>query len=533
MQQGLQRLLYLFEDCVLDVDRRELRRGTDLVAVQPQVFDLLVYLVVNRDRVISREDLLASVWQGRIVSESALDSRINAARSAIGDSGQEQRLIKTLPRKGIRFVGAVREELERERAVGANLSGAVADPARVAADKPSVAVLPFANMSADPDQEYFTDGITEDIITELTRFSDLLVIARNSCFQYKGKAIDVRQIGRELGVRYVVEGSIRRDVNRIRVTAQLVETETGTHRWGERYDRELKDVFGLQDEITHTIVAVVASHVNRAEGERTLLKPPATWAAYDYYLRAVECYRTFYRPVRIEAIHETRAWLDQCLTIDPNYARGYVLRSTTLTSTYAIPLNDDYYDPSILDQALQAATKAVELDPLLPQAHAQLGYVLAFMGTHEAAIAEFEQAFALNPNFTDWRVIVALVWAGKAEKAIEVGRAHCRLDPHAYAIAQGYWGLAHLVLKRHEDALPLLREFVARSVNHLMGRVWLASLYGHLGRLEEAQVQNREILRIYPGWTIEDHQRRRAPYWCAEYAAHVEDGLRKARLGDQ
>jgi len=525
-------LLYLFEDCVLDVERRELRRGTDLVAVQPQVFDLLVYLVGNRDRVISRDDLLASVWQGRIVSESALDSRINAARSAIGDSGHEQRLIKTLPRKGIRFVAVVREKHKPESVVEPHRSAEVVGPPQVAPDRPSIAVLPFANMSADPDQEYLSDGITEDIITELTRFSELVVIARNSSFQYKGKAVDIRQVGRELGVRYVVEGSIRRDANRVRVTAQLVEAETGAHRWGERYDRELRDVFELQDEMARTIVAVVASHVNRAEGERTLLKPPATWAAYDYYLRAAECFGTFYRPVRIEAVRETRAWLEQCLAIDPNYARGYVLRSTTLTATYAIPLNEDYYDPSILDEAFRAATKAVELDPRLPPAHAQLGYVLAFMGKHEAAIAEFDRAFALNPNFTDWRVIVALVWAGNAEKAIEAGRAHSRLDPHAYVIAQGYWGLAHLVLKLHEDALPLLREFVARSVNHLMGRVWLASLYGHLGRLEEAQVQGREILRIYPGWTIEDHQRLRAPYWCPEYAAHVEDGLRKAGLGD-
>jgi TolB-like protein len=386
----------LFEDCVLDIDRRELRRGTDLVSVQPQVFDLLVFLVDNRERVISRDDLLASVWKGRIVSESALDSRINAARSAIGDSGREQRLIKTLPRKGIRFVGAVREELNRQRAVGANLSGEVAGPARIAADKPSVAVLPFANPSADPDQGYFSDGITEDIITELTRFSELMVIARNSSFQYKGKAIDVRQIGRELGVRYVVEGSIRRDAGQVRITAQLVETQNGAHRWGERYDRELKDVFALQDEITRTIVGVVASHVTIAEVERTLLKPPATWAAYDYYLRAIESYRTFHSPVRIEAIYDTRRRLDQCLAIDPNYARAHALRSTTLTSTYLTPVDGDYYKVSVLEAAFESASKAVELDPKLPDGHAQLGYVLASKGLHDAAIAEFERAFSLK-----------------------------------------------------------------------------------------------------------------------------------------
>jgi adenylate cyclase len=524
-------LPFVFEDFVLDGDRRELRRDGDLVAIEPKVFDLLVYLVATRQRVVTKDDLIGEVWDGRIVSDSALTTAVNAARVALGDSGEAQRLIKTLPRKGFRFVGEVREQ-EAAGTAETDVATAVQKVSLALPDRPSLAVLPFANMSAAPDQEYFSDGITEDTITELARFSELMVIARNSSFQYKGKAIDVRQIGRELGVRYVVEGSVRRDADQVRITAQLVETRDGAHRWGERYDRELKDVFALQDEITRTIVAVVASHVTSAEVERTLLKPPATWAAYDYYLRAIGSYRTFHRPVRIEAVYETRRRLDQCLAIDPNYARAHALRSTTLTSTYLTPVDGDYYEASVLEAAFESASKAVELDPKLPDGHAQLGYVLATKGLHEAAIAEFELAFALNPNFTDWRVIVALVWAGQAERAIEAGRAHLRLDPHAYAAALGHWGLAHLVLKRHEDALPLLREFVARSVNHLMGRVWLASLYGHLGRIAEAQVQNREIFRIYPGWTIEDHQRRRAPYWCAEYAAHIEDGLRKAGLGD-
>ena len=526
-------MLYSFEDFALDTATRELRRSGELLSVEPKVFDLLAHLIANRERVVSKDDLIAAVWNGRIVSESALTTCINAARAALGDSGEAQRLIKTLPRKGLRFIGVVSEGTQPSTAAALLAPEETTGPALALPDKPSVAVLPFTNISGDIDQEYFADGITEDIITELARFTELLVIARNSSFQYKSKAIDVRQVGLELGVRYIVEGSIRRDANRVRISAQLVETQTGAHRWGERYDRELKDVFALQDEITRTIVAVVASHVNRAEAERTLLKPPATWAAYDYFLRAIESFRTFHRPVRIEAIDDTRRWLDQCLVNDPNYARAHALRSTTLTSTYSVPLNSDYYNPSVLGAAFEAATKAVELDPYLPEAHAQLGYVLAFKGLHEAANAEFEQAFALNPNFTDWRVTIALVWAGQAERAIELGRAHWRLDPHAYAIAQGHWGLAHLVLKRHEEALPLLREFVARSVNHLMGRVWLASLYGHLGRLEDARVQRREIFRIYPNWTMEVHQRLRAPNWCAEYAAHVEDGLRKAGLGNK
>ena len=201
-------LRYLFDDCVLDTSRRELRRGAAPVAVEPQVFDLLVHLVRHRDRVVSKDELLATVWHGRIVSEFALFNRINAARSAIGDSGNRQRLIKTLPRKGLRFVGDVCEG--KPAAATGTQVGPPASPSLALPDRPSIAVLPFANMSGDPDQDYFADGISEDLITGLARIRWLFVIARNSSFIYKGRAVDVSQVARELGVRYVLEGSVRR-----------------------------------------------------------------------------------------------------------------------------------------------------------------------------------------------------------------------------------------------------------------------------------------------------------------------------------
>ena len=276
---------YLFEDYALDTDRRELCRCGDVVRIEPQAFDLLEYLIRNRERVVSRDDLIACIWGGRIVSDSAMTTRINAARYAIGDTGKAQRLIKTVPRKGIRFVGTVREE-EASGSLGSDVSLRPSTSYPSLPDKPSIAVLAFTNMSGDPGQEYFSDGITEDIITELSRFSELFVIARNSSFQYKGRSPDIRQVGRELGVRYVLEGSIRRAGDRVRISAQLIDAVTGAHRWAERYDRELKDVFAVQDEVSRTIVAILVAHVNKAEAERTLLKPPATWQAYDFFMRA-------------------------------------------------------------------------------------------------------------------------------------------------------------------------------------------------------------------------------------------------------
>ena len=246
---------YLFDNQILDTDRRELKRGSRPVAVEPQVFDLLVHLVENRDRVVSKDDLIASVWGGRIVSDSTLTTRINAARRAVGDSGEKQKLIRTIARKGLRFVGAVHIQPEGiEPAPSAVRTGeGLREPTRsvpTPPDRPAIAVLPFTNMTGDPGQEYFSDGISEDIITALSKLRWFFVIARNSSFIYKGKAVHLKQVAEELGVGYVVEGSVRRAGDRVRITVQLNDVGTGSHIWAERYDRSLADVFALQDEIT-------------------------------------------------------------------------------------------------------------------------------------------------------------------------------------------------------------------------------------------------------------------------------------------
>jgi TolB-like protein len=239
-------VLYLFEDFVLDTKRRELRRGTTLLSIEPKVFDLLAFIILNRERVVSRDDLLSSVWDRRIVSESALTTCINAARSAIADSGDEQRLIKTLPRKGIRFVGSVREEQMATDAGAADKPAESIRPALALPDKPSIAVLSFNNLSSGGEPDHFGDGMADDIITALSRFSELFVIARNSSFSYRDKSTDVQQIGRELGVRYVLQGSIRRDGDRVRISVQLIDAKTSAQCWAERYDRRLEHIFAIR-----------------------------------------------------------------------------------------------------------------------------------------------------------------------------------------------------------------------------------------------------------------------------------------------
>src|SRR6185437_1158876 len=272
---------FVFGDCVLDPDRREFTRRSEVVSVGPKVFDLLVHLVRNRERVVSKDDLLRAVWGGRIVSESTMTSHINAVRKAIGDSGEEQRLIRTVARKGVRFVAEVRE------APPSDGVDALDADALLLPDKPSIAVLPFHNLSGDPEQEYFADGVVEDVIAALSRIRWLFVIARNSSFTYKGRPVDVKQVGRELGVRYVLEESVRKAAHKVRITGQLIDATTGGHLWADRFEGTLDDIFELQDQVAASVVCAIAPQLQQAEIERAKRKPTESLDAYDYYLRGM------------------------------------------------------------------------------------------------------------------------------------------------------------------------------------------------------------------------------------------------------
>jgi TolB-like protein len=311
---------FLFGGYALDVDRRELRRGSELIRTGPQVFDLLVYLVRNRHRVVTKDEVLEVVWRGRIVSESTLTSHMNAARKAIGDSGEEQKLIRTVARKGFRFIGPVIEEPSDgglPKQTGSRDPGtAPPAPALTLPEKPSVAVLPFQNLSGDPEQEYFADGVVEDIITALSRMRWLFVIARNSSFTYKGQAVDVKQVGRELGVRYLVEGGVRKAANRVRITAQLIDATTAVHIWADRFDGAIEDVFELQDRMAASVVGAIAPTLEQAEIERAKRKPTGNLDAYDVFLRGMAC---FYQRSS-EATSEALSLFCRAITLDPNFS---------------------------------------------------------------------------------------------------------------------------------------------------------------------------------------------------------------------
>jgi adenylate cyclase len=361
-------LRYLFEEYAFDTDRRELHRGADVVSVAPQVFDLLDYLIRNRERVVTKDELINTVWNGRNVSDAALTTRLNVARSAVGDSGEEQRLIKTLPRKGFRFVGQVREARE----VAGPDPGDTHESAPAVPDKPSIAVLPFANMSDDPEQEYFANGMVEDIITALSRFKSLFVIARNSSFTYKGRAVDIKQIGRELGVRYVLEGSVGKAAGRVRISGQLIEASTGAHLWAEKFDGALGDVFELQDAVTERIVGAIEPSIKQAEINRARTKPTSNLDAYDYYLRAFQQALLYTR----EGSDASLNYIRKAIALDP----GYALAKAYLSIIYMVRWIQGWGAPGEREKGLATAREAIVLDPDDPSVLRWAGHTLGYWG---------------------------------------------------------------------------------------------------------------------------------------------------------
>ena len=666
---------YLFAGHTLDADRRELRRGTDSIAVEPQVFDLLIYLVENRDRVVSKDDLIGSVWGGRIVSDSTLTSRVNAARKAVGDSGEDQKLIRTIARKGLRFVGEVRIQSNRDnsaqtrkiaailvadvagysRLAGADedrilarlrtlrsdlvdptiavhhgrvvkrtgdglivefrsvvdavrcaievqsgmaernagvapdkriefrvgihlgdvveeadgdlmgdgvniaarlegvckpggvcLSGAAYEQVRdrvretfsdlgekalknigrpvrayevtldgMAAsaglgaqeksprltlpDKPAIAVLPFTNMSGDPEQEYFSDGISEDIITALSKLRWFFVIARNSSFTYKSKAVHMKQVADELGVGYVLEGSVRKGGDRVRITAQLNDAATGSHIWAERYDRDLADVFAVQDEITEAIVAAIEPQLYAAENFRAQRKPPDSIDAWDLVMRALSHYWRVTRQDNVVA----QALLEKAIAIDPDYGQA----SGVLAASHMFCVHMGWADrASVAPVAERAALAAIRADGEDPWAHLALGHVHLFGRRFDDSLAEFELALRLNPNFSVAQGYygLALSYCGRWQEAAQAASRALRLSPRdpLLAIYNGIAAYAQFVGRNYDEAIRLARQALRERADFVGAHRVLTAAAGMAGQTQVAAAGLEELRRAQPNISL-------------------------------
>jgi len=494
-------LLYRFENFVLDANRRELRQGDGLVAVEPQVFDLLEYLIRAWDRVVSRDDLLSVVWRGRIVSEATLSSRVNSARTAIGDTGAEQRLIRTLPRKGLRFVGAVREISDSPpEPAEATLEGVTArasDP-----EGPSIAVLPFTNMSGDPEQDYFADGMAEEIITALSRCSGLFVIARNSSFTYKGKPVDIRRVGRELGVGYALEGSVRRSGERLRISGRLIDATSGAHLWADRFEGDLRDVFELQDRISESVVAAIEPALRFAEIGRHKRNPPSKLHAYDLLLRAYGLEHDF----TAESMTAALNCLDQALAVDPTYAPAMAAAAYCHAQRHFqgwAPQDDTHRAESV-----RLAWRAVELAPN----DAQVLWMAAFavwnmaQEEREAAPELFNRSLMINPNSA-----MALTLAGWVEtmrgnqgagrEMIARARRLNPSDPRGWLMS-GAMAIAAVIDGNYSEAITWAEKALVQNRRFAVALRVLAVALVNVGQRDRAARVVQELLKVEPELTI-------------------------------
>ena len=418
-------MIYRFEDCELDTVQFELRRGGVAVETQPQVFELLRYLIERRERMVSKDELFSEIWSGRIVSDAALSSRIKAARHAIGDDGTAQRLIRTVHGRGFRFVGEVEGDADAPGPATPAAEAKFADGSP-ALREPSVAVLPFTNLSGDPSQEYFSDGITEDIITELSKYRSFLVVARNSSFSFKGRDVTPRQIAAELGVRYILQGSIRRSADRIRITCQLTDAQQGTQIWGSRFEGELSDIFDLQDEISSSIAGAVEPEIAVAEVDRVRRAVPENMVAWDYLQRG-KWHLWHYTP---EDGLKAQGFFERAIAIEPDLSAAHSGLSLTLCHQALFAWEED--QAAILSRAKQAANNAMTLDPRDAFGFYCMGRACTLTGEHDAALTALERALELNPNFalTYFGLAFTLVWFGRAEEALPHLEKVIRLSPN-------------------------------------------------------------------------------------------------------
>jgi adenylate cyclase len=392
-------------------------------------------------------------------------------------------------------------------------------------DKPSIAVLPFNNLSVDPEQEYFADGIAEDIITSLSKLSQLLVIARNSSFSYKGRAAKFHEIAEELGVRYLVEGSVRKAGNRVRITAQLIDCATGGHLWSERFDRELTDILAVQDEVTQEIVSAMALELTADEQGRLKHKSTDNLEAYDYFLRG----RKLHWLVSKDGVAQAKAMFKRAIDLDPEFAPAYAFLADERVLDHINQWHDAADRP--LEHAYELAQRAVTLDDSYARAHFALGNANLWKRQHNQAFAEFKRAVALDPNFASGHIGMGWVlqYAGRSEEAIELINRGMRLDPH-YAANRLHWlAQAYFQLGRYGEAIDLLKRAIIRKPETDVSRVLLAASYGFLGRVAEARAEWAEALRVNPQYSLE-HRRQILPYKDPREFDRLVEGLRKAGL---
>lgn len=504
----------VFGEYQFDGDAGQLWRGDQEIKLPPRASALLAALADRPMQFVTKEELIARVWDGKAVGDDALTSCARELRRALGDDPRNPRLVETRYRRGYRLLLPV-------------VAAVTDSPAqRSAPEKASIAVLPFQNLSGDPEQQYFADGIAEDILTALSRFPTLSVIARKSSFTYKGKAVGIMQVGRELGVRYVLEGSVRKAGSRLRITGQLIQADDGTQIWGDRYDGDLEDVFALQDQITEAVAGIIAPSIRQAEIERARRRHPENLDAYDLFLRSVPLYDMMTK----EANDEACALLRRAIELDPNYAGAMGFLNLVLDCRISQGWS------SVAEVGVEASRcmkLALQLDKHDPDVLALQARSAAYVdGRHEEAISLIERSLAVNPNSVMARTIAGwiYVYAGEPEAALAHLQRAIRLNPRDRADYQTWTALAHafLQLKRDGEALGAAREAVRRAPDFLAAWRVLAAVLALSGKQDEAHAAMATVLRLTPGISLA--RMKSMPTWAELARNRYFDGLCRAGM---
>ncbi len=526
-------MIYTFGAYRLDTNRFELWRDKEPVPVEPQVFGVLCCLIENRDRVVGKEDLIDRVWDGRFIADATLSARLSAARRAVGDNGKDQTIIRTVAKRGFRFVAEVIIGTADEVELAATVSPSEGSggPLSLSAG-PSLAVLPFTNMSGDREQDYFADGLTEDIITALGRCRWLRVTARNSTFVYKGRAVDVRRVAEDLGVKYVLEGSVRLSGERVRVTAQLVNGADGQRIWGNRFDRDLKDVFTVQDEITTVIAGTVEPELEMIDAPMLRDSSIANLDAWDCYQRGLwHLYR-----FTTDELDAAKSLFERAIALDEEFAQAYArLAYVHIQLGWYGPHEER---PARLKDAIVLSRRAIELDDRDSAARFALGRALAQSGKAERGIEELRTAVALEPSYAQghFALAQALCYVERPDEGLPEIEEALRLspqDPHL-------WTFLNVRALLHYQAGALQQaEADERAAMRLPNAThWpafvLLAVLGRQGKTEAAQEVIAELHRYHPSFTCDDARREfyfvDRPYITRRFIERFVDDIRSAGL---
>ena len=526
-------MIYRFNQYSLDTRQYRLSSEGNAVPVEPLVFDLLVYLVENRERVASRDELLEALWQGKVVSDAALAARLKDARKAVGDSGSKQTVIKTLHGRGYQFIATLIDS--DEGAAPAAASKASADTLSLP-DNPSIAVLPFENLSDDPEQEYFSDGIVEDVITALSHFSGLFVIARNSSFAYKGHSIDARQVARELGVRYLLEGSVRRSANRIRISGQLINALDGNHLWAERFDGDIDDLFELQDDITRKIVASIAPQIELAEVERGRGLHPARLSSYELALKAKSLTYDAFRYGDADRLQSAIDTAREALRQDSRNTHALWILGLAFMEQYTYQWGEDY--ENALVQGLQTAEQLIHTDSTHAGGYILRGSIYIYHREFDLAAADYDHGLSLNPNSSNHLIHAA--WGKSLAGLTAEAKAHAalalRLSPREPDIFLGY---AYLGLQQasfaeadFEQAMKWGRLSIQMHARAPIRRVLMIACCAFTGDNDAARQHADALAEFSPDFAGSLLHGGLLLYRYDEHNALVHKGLRKSGLFD-